>query len=128
MVKDEIEYSEYQTLVGDRLKKLRKKNKYPVAKITDSLNIARSTYNNWEAGLRSPKGDQLINLASVFNTTVDYIVGRTEDDSPVDVEDLWDRIKDKKMVYKGKEITDDQAAAMLTLIETYLKIGDKENN
>jgi transcriptional regulator with XRE-family HTH domain len=126
MVKDELEYSEYQTLVGERLKKLRKKNKFPVAKITDSLNIARSTYNNWEAGLRSPKGDQLINLASVFNTTVDYIVGRTDDDAPVDVEDLWDKIKDKKMVVKGKEITDDQAAAVLAFIETYFKIGPKD--
>jgi transcriptional regulator with XRE-family HTH domain len=127
MVKDELEYSDYQMQVGERLKKLRKKNKFPVAKITDSLNIARSTYNNWEAGTRSPKGDQLINLASVFNTTIDYIVGRTDDDSPVNVEDMWDLLKETKLVYKGKEISEDQAAAMLSIIETYLKVNENKD-
>jgi transcriptional regulator with XRE-family HTH domain len=126
MVKDELEYADYQLLVGERLKTLRKKNKFPVAKITDSLKIARSTYNNWEAGIRSPKGDQLINLASLFNTTVDYIVGRTDDDSPINIEDMWDLIKDTKLVYKGKEITDDQASAILSIIETYLKVNENK--
>lgn len=125
MVNEEIKYDDYKMVVGERLKKLRKKNKFPVAKITDSLGIARSTYNNWEAGSRSPKGDQLVSLATLFNTTVDYITGATDNVEP-NTEDIWEIIKDAKLLYKGKEITEEQAKAINSIIETYLKVN--ENN
>lgn len=124
-MENEEKYDEYKIVVGERLKRLRKKNKFPVAKITDSLDIARSTYNNWEAGSRSPKGDQLVSLASLFNTTVDYITGATDNEEP-NSEDIWEIMKDAKLLYKGKEITEDQAKAINSIIETYLKVN--ENN
>jgi transcriptional regulator with XRE-family HTH domain len=118
-------YKEYQIQVGKRLRFLRKNRKLSLNDIIIPMKIARSTYNNWEAGSRTPDGENLKSLAKIFDTTVDYIVGATEDSSPINIDDMWELVKESKLVYKGKEINDDQAKALLSLIETYMKVNDK---
>ncbi|MEI5909429.1 helix-turn-helix transcriptional regulator [Bacillus spongiae] len=111
----------YKSIIGERLKLLRKKRKFEVNKIIAELDIARSTYTGWESGYRSPNGKYLVQLSKLFNTSVDYITGKTEDDSPIDADELKDILSKSKIKYDGKELTEEQAKKVLDLLEVYLK-------
>ncbi|MDE7407579.1 MAG: helix-turn-helix transcriptional regulator [Muribaculaceae bacterium] len=44
-----------------------------------SVNIAKSTYNNYETGIRDPKSDFWIAVAQRYNVTIDYLMGFSDD-------------------------------------------------
>ena len=67
-----------------RLKELRKELKYTQKDVADFLNISQPAYGNYESGNRQPDYDTLKKLADFFNVTVDYILGRTENESKLD--------------------------------------------
>ena len=47
--------------------------------VAERLEISPVTYNRYEQGKREPDVDTLIKLANIFGVTVDYLVGRTDD-------------------------------------------------
>lgn len=62
-----------------RLSELRKKRKWSLQETADQLGIAKSTYAGYESGYREPSLLSLSQIADLFDTTVDYLLGRTED-------------------------------------------------
>lgn len=66
-----------------RLKELRNEKKITQQDIADALSIERITYARYENGTRSPSLDMLSKLADFFNTTSDYLLGRTNDPAAV---------------------------------------------
>lgn len=60
------------------LKALRKTKKLTQAEVAEELGIETNTYSRYENGTRSPSIDVLNKLADYFDTTVDYIIGRTD--------------------------------------------------
>lgn len=112
---------EYKEIVGQRLQYLRKKKKIPVQTILDKFGIARSTYTGWEQGRRTPKGSTLVQLADLFNTTVDFLTGKTENEEPNKVE-LLDFLNEENLIYEfnGKEITQEQKETVKSIIKTLL--------
>jgi transcriptional regulator with XRE-family HTH domain len=64
-------------LIKDRLKQLRKSSDYTQGDLSRKLNVPISTYSNWEQGTRNPDYEKLIQLADIFDCTVDYLIGRT---------------------------------------------------
>jgi transcriptional regulator with XRE-family HTH domain len=65
-------------LIKDRLKQLRKSSEYTQGDLSKKLNVPISTYSNWEQGTRNPDYEKLIQLADIYDCTVDYLVGRTD--------------------------------------------------
>lgn len=63
----------------ERLSELRKKKKWSLQDTADRLGIAKSTYAGYENGYRLPSLHSLTKIADLFDTSVDYILGRTED-------------------------------------------------
>lgn len=63
----------------ERLSDLRKKRKWSLQDTADQLGIAKSTYAGYESGYREPSLQSLSKIADLFDTSVDYILGRTED-------------------------------------------------
>lgn len=61
-----------------RLKELRELNKVSQQKLADSLSVARSTVAMWETGNSQPDNETLLKIASYFNVTVDYLLGRED--------------------------------------------------
>jgi transcriptional regulator with XRE-family HTH domain len=90
------EEKDHKQIIGDRLELLREKRKpgYSKKDVADELNLSPSTYNDWSGGRRGPDGGKLVLLAKYFNTTVDYITGLTDDDSPIDKEQVSLLLKD----------------------------------
>ena len=47
-----------------------------------SIGVAKSTYNNYELGIREPKSDFWIAVARKYGVSIDYLMGFTSDSSP----------------------------------------------
>ena len=66
----------------DRLNGCRLESGMSQTDVARVLNITRQAYNHYETGQRQPPQDVLIKLADLFNASVDYILGRTDDRQP----------------------------------------------
>lgn len=65
-----------------RLKILRIKNDYKQSEIANILNISQSQYCKYELGLNLINFEQLNILANLYNTSIDYLLSRTNIDYP----------------------------------------------
>jgi transcriptional regulator with XRE-family HTH domain len=65
-------------LIKDRLKMLRKSEGYTQGELAEKLDIPLSTYSNWEQGTRNPDYNILMKLATIYDCSVDYLIGRTD--------------------------------------------------
>lgn len=66
-----------------RLKELRDSLGLTQAEFGKSIGIAKSTYNNYETGIRDPKSDFWIAVAQRYGVTIDYLMGFSDDPIPV---------------------------------------------
>lgn len=64
---------------SERLRTLRQKHEYRQKDIADRLGVSESAYGYYEQGRREPSQEALIKLAEIFDVTVDYLLGRTDD-------------------------------------------------
>ncbi len=61
-----------------RLKDLREDNDVKQKELAEYLNIKQNTYSQYENGKREIPLDTLCKLADYYNTSVDYLIGRTD--------------------------------------------------
>lgn len=66
-----------------RLKQFREKLGLTQAEFGKSIGIAKSTYNNYETGIRDPKSDFWIAVAKKYHVTIDYLMGFS--DNPYEI-------------------------------------------
>lgn len=71
-----------------RIKELRENKGINMKEAARLLNMPYTTYVNYEKGLREPTSEVLIQLANFYDTSVDYIVGRSAWDTFADQPDL----------------------------------------
>ncbi|MBO5286255.1 MAG: helix-turn-helix transcriptional regulator [Clostridia bacterium] len=96
---------EFQLKVGERLKELRNKNKLTINGLIEKLqnehyiDIDEKTIRRYEKGKFMPKIDNLICLAEVFNTSLDYIIygKETSDDNSFTYYDNFKRLN--RLIY-----------------------------
>lgn len=65
-----------------RLKELRDSLGLTQAEFGKSIGIAKSTYNNYETGIRDPKSDFWVAVARKYGVTIDYLMGFSNDPYP----------------------------------------------
>ena len=63
---------------ADRLKELRKEKKLTQQELANKVGVNRVTYTNWENGKREPELDKVVELATELNSTLDYLLGKTD--------------------------------------------------
>ena len=61
----------------ERINNLREDNDLTQKKIADKLNISQRAYSHYENGSRSMPLNILVQLADIYNCSVDYLLGRT---------------------------------------------------
>ncbi len=66
----------------ERLKGLREDKDLKQSDIAKMLNVTQCTYSNYEMGKRQVPIDILIKLALFYKTSVDYILGLTDERKP----------------------------------------------
>lgn len=67
--------------LGERLRRLREEKGLSIKQVADRVGRANSSIINYELDAREPSLHVLIKLATLYDTTVDYILGRTNDKS-----------------------------------------------
>lgn len=60
--------------VGDRVRRLRKSRGWDQAELGEQVGVDRPSVSNWERGVFTPSGENLIRLAGVFGVTTDYLL------------------------------------------------------
>lgn len=65
-----------------RLHFLRKKKNITQQKLAMDLNISQNTLSRYETHTREADYATLIKIADYFNVSLDYLLERTDDDSP----------------------------------------------
>lgn len=68
----------YRKIVPIRLKYFRSKFDFTQEDLAKEINIAQSTYANWECGKRLPDLDKIANIADFYSTSIDLLLGRTD--------------------------------------------------
>lgn len=68
-----------------RLRELRIQSGLTQNDIATKLGVSGQTILNWENGIYEPKINQLIQLADLFNVTVDYLIERPNMPSQSDI-------------------------------------------
>ncbi len=62
-------------LTADRIKELREAKNMTQTDLAKRLCVTRSSVNAWEMGISIPSVEKVIELASFFHVTTDYILG-----------------------------------------------------
>lgn len=62
-------------MICNIIKELRENAGYSQSQLAKKLDVTRSSVNAWEMGLSTPTTPYIVQLAKLFHTTSDYILG-----------------------------------------------------
>lgn len=68
---------------SSRLKSLRLGKKLTQEQLGKKINVTKVSISGYEKGIRTPDLDTLQRIADVFDTSVDYLLGRTDEPHPL---------------------------------------------
>lgn len=83
--------------LSENLRKLRLEKRVSVQKLSKKLQKSTSTIYSWERGVFEPDFETLTILADIYGCTVDYLVGRENDNGVVEI---------------SKELSDDESCLL----------------
>ena len=103
--------------------------------VANRIGTAVSTYAEYESGKKTPRPEKLIKLANLFNTSVDFLLGQTDEERSIDeirydtkssTPDLNKILKETAPHWNGEPLTSEQANALIAFYETLLKQNAKK--
>lgn len=62
----------------DRMKQLRKERGLSQEELAKRLKVSRSCVGNYEQGTREPSYKDLMDMCTIFNVDIDYMLGNTD--------------------------------------------------
>lgn len=105
-------------MYGIRLKELRKEKGWTIEETANKLNIGRSTYAGYENEFRKPSINMLIQLSNLFNSSVDYIIGLTNERDIKKVEsNASEYLKKSDLNWDGVPLTEDVLRPIRDILE-----------
>lgn len=88
-------------MLGQRLKTLREAKRLTQRELGDMVGVSDSAVGQWENDRREPSVRILVKLAQIFGVSVDYLLGR-KDNEPADLEDFL--MSRSHITYNGWEM------------------------
>ena len=73
--------------MGERIKQLRKENGLTQTGLAEALGVTKGTVSTWETNSRTPGFDTLNMMSDMFHRSLDYIMGRSDDATPIATSD-----------------------------------------
>lgn len=71
--------------MGHRLRALREANRLTQEQLAEQIQVGVLQINRWENHKTEPSGETVARLATALNTSADYLLGLTDDETPVDL-------------------------------------------
>ncbi|HDR5274810.1 helix-turn-helix domain-containing protein [Bacillus thuringiensis] len=106
--------------IPSRVRYLRKKHKLKVEEICKYVDVARSTYTNYEQGHRTPPPDKMNKLAEILQTTPNYLSGYSDIEEPLN-DNLRAIISASNLNWDGQKLTDQQKEQIGNIINGYFQ-------
>lgn len=72
----------YEVLPFERIRNLRIDNDLTQKQVAQIIGVKQNTYSQYEIGILKYPIETLIKLASHYNTSIDYLVGMTDNPNP----------------------------------------------
>lgn len=114
-------------MISARLRSLRKERKLTQEQLAKAIGIKRDRYKSYENDIAKPPEEILDKLADFYETTIDYIKGRTDERKQKFEYDLNDTSPDLNKILRedtphwdGQPLTSEQANAIIAFYETLL--------
>lgn len=108
-----------KTILGTRIAELRSKKDLTQAELGEILgeaigvtSLSQSAIGQYERGIRNPSLEIIEALSDIFNVSIDYLSGKTEEKLTVDkylkldTIELGQLLKSKNVTFQGKMLTE----------------------
>lgn len=69
-------------MIYENIRNLREDNDKKQRELAEYLNVSQNTYSQYETGVLSLSPETLIKLADYYNTSIDYLLGQTNEKKP----------------------------------------------
>lgn len=103
----------------ERIKQLCKSRSISVSMLENKLDLPSNTIYQWKK--RVPGTDKLKKIADYFDTSIDYLLGRTDTPNPTAAQehmpDDLDEMLDNAMTFGGKPLTEKDREAIRAYVE-----------
>jgi transcriptional regulator with XRE-family HTH domain len=113
-------------MLSERLRALRTYHKWTQEDLAKQLNVAVSTVSGYENGSRRPDIDTLIRLSELFQVSVDYLIGRSEQPSieprSIDLSNL-DSMQNMRFELDNQPLSTEDKQYMLAIIREKRKLN-----
>ena len=97
---------------GTTIRDLRKQHRLSQTELAKAVHVSQATVTAWETGKAEPSSSALNTLASYFNVSADYLLGRKESENKT--ADIAD--KDTVFTYEGRQIPPEDLEYMKRLL------------
>lgn len=104
------------TVFSTRLRQLRKQAGMTQQEVADRLRIHRTTYTKYERGSVTPDQQGLVQLAVLFEVSVDYLLGNDEVDANVTAKggnDMDLTLQEQQLVQMFRQLTYPEQQALV---------------
>lgn len=85
----------------NRIKSLREEKHITMKEAAKQLGLPYTTYVNYEKGYREPNSETLIDISNFYNTSIDYLLGKSNDRITEEVLDTVNEIDAKSLESNG---------------------------
>lgn len=111
---------------GARIKQLREEQGLTQIELADKLKISNSTIAMYETDKREPSDDMKLKMCELFNCSMDYLVGRTNERNHKGIEDPLGLARIGFSMKDYTPPTETQKAQIEDLIKIILKDNKKD--
>ena len=73
-----------------RLIEIRQNHGYSQKYVALSIGVAPSIVSRWESGKKIPSRESVSKLADLYEVTIDYLMGRSDEEMPISADSLSD--------------------------------------
>ncbi|MBA4541725.1 MULTISPECIES: helix-turn-helix domain-containing protein [Thermoactinomyces] len=114
-------------MILNRVIELRKRKKWSLQYTADQLGIAKSTYAGYESGYRRPSLEAIKLMADLFETSVDYLLGRVDTETfhpeKENIQELeLTQLSEIKLTVDGKPLSDGEINQLIAFIRSKREI------
>lgn len=110
----------------DRVKEISKKRGLSLAQLNEKAGFKQNVIYSWKT--KTPSIDKVESVAKVLGVSVDYLLGKTEKEEPMnntrdmEVEEALNSMRS----YQGQPISDEEREVMRGIIKGYLDNKNKK--
>lgn len=110
----------------ENLKKIREAKKITQTKLSIDLNVSQELISRYEVGSSFPQPNMLIKMAKYFNCSVDYLVGLTDNPTPIKYFVDSNKIENVEIISKYNSLSDECKKNLMSYLDYLVDVKNKD--